>query len=312
MSTVSLLSIVESCDKVPYNETEYFSQQKIARFLVNEVTIGYVDEVALLEMEKYIATVCERSFRVSKQFVTFHPEVKTFEARSEVIMDLLKYWKEKGVFSCLTGWRNEFYPVYGDSKQPGNIAFRVERAGASIFGFRTFGAHLNGYVRTETGLKMWIGRRSLKKPTWPGLLDNIVAGGVSYGQSPDETIVRECDEEANIPSDITVNIKAAGAITYFDLTERGLAPETQYVYDLELPQDFVPKPNDGEVDCFYLWDLAEVRQHIGAGEFKPNCALVIIDFMIRHGHITSSDEPDFLEILDRIHRRFELPGPKGC
>ena len=34
---------------------------------------------------------------------------------------------------------------------------------------------MNGYVVDSDGsLKMWIGRRSLTKPTYPGLLDNTV------------------------------------------------------------------------------------------------------------------------------------------
>ena len=34
---------------------------------------------------------------------------------------------------------------------------------------------MTGYVKTESGgYKLWIGRRSLKKATYPGLLDNMV------------------------------------------------------------------------------------------------------------------------------------------
>jgi hypothetical protein len=45
------------------------------------------------------------------------------------------------------------------------------------------------------------------------------------------------------------------------------------------------------------------------GEFKPNCALLILDFFIRHGILTPDNEKDFDEIKRRIHRDIELPGP---
>ena len=33
---------------------------------------------------------------------------------------------------------------------------------------------------------------------------------------------------------------------------------------------------------------------------------VIIDFMIRHGFITPDNEGDFLDIVTRLHRRFDF------
>jgi hypothetical protein len=40
-----------------------------------------------------------------------------------------------------------------------------------------------------------------------------------------------------------------------------------------LPIDYQPAPKDGEVGCFYLWDLDQVKDKMLQGEFKPNCAL---------------------------------------
>ena len=47
----------------------------------------------------------------------------------------------------------------------------------------------------------------------------------------------------------------------------------RYIFDLGLPNDFTPTPKDGEVDCFYLWDMDQVKKTILNGEWKPNCAL---------------------------------------
>ena len=40
---------------------------------------------------------------------------------------------------------------------------------------KQYGVHINGYVREASGeIKMWIGKRSDNKQTYPGLLDNMV------------------------------------------------------------------------------------------------------------------------------------------
>lgn len=39
---------------------------------------------------------------------------------------------------------------------------------------------------------------------------------------------------------------------FFFESERGLFPNTEFVFDLELPCDFIPKNNDGEVEMFEL------------------------------------------------------------
>lgn len=42
--------------------------------------------------------------------------------------------------------------------------------------------------------------------------------------------------------------------------DEGVHPETQFVYDLELPRSFEPKANDNEVSDFYLLPIKEVSK----------------------------------------------------
>ena len=35
--------------------------------------------------------------------------------------------------------------------------------------------------------------------------------------------------------------------------------ECEFVFDLKLPLDFKPFPKDGEVECFYLMNIDEVK-----------------------------------------------------
>jgi len=53
--------------------------------------------------------------------------------------------------------------------------------------------------------------------------------------------------------------------------------------------------------------VEEVREALRKGEFKPNCAVVLLDFFVRHGLLTAETEEAFIEIVARLHRRLEFP-----
>ncbi|RKP39340.1 NUDIX hydrolase domain-like protein [Dimargaris cristalligena] len=248
--------------------------------------------------------------------VTLAPHLATYETRTRALLDLARALQKAGEFLGLQGWRDELYPVYGTSG-PGRravanqAAFAVERAAAPIFGIQNFGAHINGYSYAEDGtLFMWAARRSSTKPTWPGMLDNMVAGGAPYNMGIRETVVKECQEEASIPAEVAQRARPAGVVSYIHHNPNGLQPEYQFVYDLQLPWDYDGlRPNDGEVEAFYLFSMSELRERLLAGEYKPNCALVCLDFMIRHGVLTPENEPDYLAIIQSMRRALPLPVP---
>ena len=45
---------------------------------------------------------------------------------------------------------------------------------SALFGFIQYGVHVNGYTYKDGEMKMWIGRRSKTKQTFPDMLDNMV------------------------------------------------------------------------------------------------------------------------------------------
>ena len=57
------------------------------------------------------------------------------------------------------------------------LAVAPEPSSVAVSPAQAYGVHINGYVETEAGLELWVARRSKDKPTWPGKLDHIVAGG---------------------------------------------------------------------------------------------------------------------------------------
>lgn len=308
----NLLEVVQSCDKFPYDESVSTSEyHSTIPFRLGPHVVGRLLPSTVPKLKEFNDRFDNAPFEIKDTHITFSSGVDSFEKRTEVVKALFDTWREEKAFVALAGWRNELYPVYGDLSRQDNVAFVMERAATPIFGISTFGCHLNAFTKEEDGtIKMWIARRSKTKQTWPGYLDNCVAGGITYKYSTHQTMVKECDEEASIPEHIAEKSRNCGAITYFTYSENGLQPETQYIFDLQLPSDVTPKPQDGEVECFYLWTLNEINQKILDGEFKLNCALVIVDFLIRHSFITADTEADYLDILYHLHRRLEFPGPR--
>jgi 8-oxo-dGTP pyrophosphatase MutT (NUDIX family) len=236
-------------------------------------------------------------FTVDDRSVVLAPRLSTFEARTGVVESVLKSLRKR---RFLDGWRNELYAVTAAfGSRP---LFAMERAAVPLFGIRAYGVHMNGYVRQPDGLHMWIGRRSRAKHAYPGMLDNTVAGGLPYGMSARDCLAKECEEEAGIPHELSRRAVAVGAITYCAETHEGLRPDVQYCFDLELPADFQPVCHDGEIDQFTLLPLAEVARLVrDTEEFKFNCNLVIIDFLVRHGFLGPED-PDYVAIVQGLHQ----------
>ena len=242
---------------------------------------------------------------------TGKPQVRDY---SKLMEEVVNKARAEKIFKVLAGWRNELYPVYGPDR--GFTVLNIERAASALFGIVTYGVHLTVYVNSkEDGIKVWVPRRAKTKQTYGGMMDNTVAGGIASGEEPFECLVREAEEEASLPEDLVrKGVRACGTVTYFHVRdkraggEEGLCqPECQFVYDLEVSDSVIPKPGDNEAEDFRLLTVAEVQQAMAAGEFKPNCALVLLDFFVRHGILTVEDEPDYIEIVARIHRRLEFP-----
>ncbi|KZT08146.1 uncharacterized protein LAESUDRAFT_742583 [Laetiporus sulphureus 93-53] len=276
--------------------------------------------------------------RGGKVHVSFSVELRNAAARTRVMKGLCERWRDEGLYADVIGprkWRGEKYPVYrdpfgrhdapahdsdadNDDDDGRNYAFMMERAACALFGVVTYGVHMTIYEedRDEDGLptscRVWVPKRARTKQTWPGYLDNTVAGGISSGLGVFESLVKESMEEASLAEGIIRrHARAVGTVSYFFRTGAGrLQPEVEYLYDLRVPSGadrdaYKPKPLDGEVESFELLSLGEVVTRIRAALFKPNTALVLLDFMIRHGYLTPDEEPDYQEIVTRLHGRFD-------
>ncbi|XP_051789511.1 thiamin pyrophosphokinase 2 isoform X2 [Erpetoichthys calabaricus] len=176
------------------------------------------------------------------------------EERSSAMEGVLQKIRAKHKFLCLEGWRDEKYDVKPNFyDQP---LMCMERAATSLFGVKRYGVHVNGFTRPGDGqLAMWLGQRSFTKQTYPGLLDNMAAGGIPAQSGIKETLIRECAEEASIPMATAATAVPVSAVSYTHENELGIFPECQFVFDLEVPKEFEPTNADGEMQKFYLWPI---------------------------------------------------------
>jgi 8-oxo-dGTP pyrophosphatase MutT (NUDIX family) len=197
--------------------------------------------------------------------------------------------------------RGELFPVTLDL--PWRALCAVDRGFVPSLGLRAFGQHVNGWVRRpDGGLQLWLGRRARDRENAPGRLDNLAAGGLPHGIGLAENLVKECWEEAAIPAQLARRAMPVGYVAYRGTVRHGLRHDILYCYDLELPTDFTPRCNDGEVERFERVDVEEVARLVAETEaFKPNCNLVVIDFLVRHG-LYRPEDPGYREVVAALRQ----------
>ena len=163
-------------------------QQRPRRaFVVDGEHVGSVDEAHLAALQPW-----SRWVEVREQAVVLTAGAAEREA---VFAEVNARLHEQGL---IRAWRDEPFPLL--SPTSGRVMAVFERASARFWGTLTLGAHCNGWVAGPDGQPgaMWIARRSATKATDPGKLDNLIGGGVPWGQTPWETLVREGFEEAGL------------------------------------------------------------------------------------------------------------------
>ncbi|XP_024390700.1 nudix hydrolase 20, chloroplastic-like isoform X1 [Physcomitrium patens] len=273
-------------------------QVEFLPFIVEDSKIGYIHPKFLKHLRRFPEVFIVRDDVVngmSKGWVTLHELLQTPQLRTDAIGVVLLSLEMEGL---IPGWRNEHYPVvisFG-----GRSLFSLERAAVPFFGIKAYGVHMNGYVQVDGEKHLWVAKRSATKQTFPGMLDHLVAGGQSEGIGCKENLLKECDEEAAIPAFLAEKATAVGAVSYEQIKGEAFKRDVLFCYDLELPADFQPSNKDGEVESFELVPVAEVAEIIRTSQrYKPNCALVVIDFLFRNGYI-HPDQPGYLQLLQSL------------
>jgi hypothetical protein len=247
-------------------------------FRVGAVVVGWVDPEMATRLAKH-----QNVFIRECNSVTLAPELDTYEKRSVAVNEAL--WS---IYECnpigFGHWCDELTPVVPTIGS--TPLFNIERCAAMTLGIWTTGVHLNGYVHNSDGLSMMVARRSHKIAAQPGKLDQIVAGFLPVGSDPMAKLVAEAEEEAGISAEMLLTAKPAPQVGFQMRAPLGLQRGICHPYDLELPATFKPVNQDGEVEGFELIPAERLVEILAAGpEFKFDCALVVLGFLIRHGII---------------------------
>ena len=232
-----------------------------------------------------------RELRVEEQRVTL---VVPAAERVAFLADANAVLRDAGL---IVAWRNETYPVLALGTH--RLLATFERAASRFWGTTTFGAHCNGYVADAGGqpTHLWIARRSANKATDPGMLDNLIGGGVPHGQTPAETVLREGWEEAGLAPEQMRGLVPGRVVRLARDIPEGFQLEDLSVFDLELPSGLVPRNQDGEVAEITLMPVAEALDRAAAGELTVDATLVLLDFALRRRLLAQA-----------LHRRLEQAG----
>jgi hypothetical protein len=259
-------------------------------FYIADHRVGYLKDFmcqALAEWPQY--------FSISSDRVDLKTGGNEFQRASEILDEVVHSLVDQGVIRNYLG---EIYPVTGINREP--CVALLDRGAAGYFGIRTYGQHLNGYVKSDEGIKLWVARRAADRINFPNKLDNIVAGGLPQSLSLADNLLKECREEADIPESLVKKAIATGVVNYCCEISSGLKPDTLYCYDVELPESFTPRNTDGEVAEFKLMDIQSVVELVrDTDEFKTNCNLVLLDFFIRRG-VIGPEYDGYLELVNGL------------
>jgi len=279
--------IMGRCEFPVLRQAQSFDPARFLRFRVTNAAAGWLRRDLAEHLRAWPSL-----FRFDDDGVALSALLGREAERTAALAPVIARLAAEGV---IAGWRDERYAVVDHPEAP-PLAF-MERAAARFFGILSFAAHCNGFTRRGADTLMWIARRSPGKPIDPGMLDNLVGGGIAHGYSVRDTLLKEAWEEAGIPPALMALATPGRGIQVLREVVEGCQWERIYVHDLELPPEFQPSNRDGEVAEFRLCPLPEVMDLIAAGELTVDASLVALDFLFRRGLLRVDEYPEFRELL---------------
>lgn len=280
---------IAACNNLP-------SPAGLIRFRIGDLPVGWVSPNLAQAL-----TFFPRSFHFDADGVALASRLRSPGARSDALAEAARSLAERGHFRL----RGEAFDVRATPEGP--VLATLDRGAVPAFGVISQGVHVNGIVRRRAGdgargpagegshgadgLHLWVGWRSRSKSVAPGKLDHLIAGGIPAGLSAEETLVKEAEEEASMPAALALQARRVGRVSYVMRNDEGLRRDVLHCFDLALPEDFVPRPNDDEVERFELWPVQRLLEAVrDTDSVKFNVNLVLIDLFLREGLIDPASE----------------------
>lgn len=169
---------------------------------------------------------------------------------------------------------------------PGAVALAtIDRSAMRALGLWVVKVHVNGLVPREgADPDVWLSRRSLSASAAPGTLDTFVAGGQPAGMSVEQTMIKESAEEVGVSPSLARTAQPVGRLDLIYPGADGLHREQLAIFDLYLPQEFVPTHYDGEISQSLRLSWSEFRDAVAAGvDFKHSSLEVCRNLIKRRG-----------------------------
>jgi len=176
-------------------------------------------------------------------------------------------------------WRDELLAVTNDA---GDAIARVERAAVRALGITTLAVHLVG--TTASGM-VWVQRRALDKAVDPGMLDTLVGGLVAAGEGIEPSLERETWEEAGLRLQQLRALTPLGRTLVRRPVSDGYMAERLEMYEAEVPDQHLPRNQDGEVMEFDCLNPADLITRLRTGQFTLEASLIHAHWLKQHGHI---------------------------
>lgn len=176
---------------------------------------------------------------------------------------------------CVPRWRGELLDLWTfDGRAIGSI----ERGVVRPLGLLTKAVHLNAWSATGG---LWVARRSLEKPTDPGLWDTLVGGLVGRGEPPDLALERETYEEAGLSAEVIADRTPLRAIGQMRRRlDEGYQRELVLTSECVLPEGITPVNQDGESMTITCLAPQSVLQMLQNREFTVEASLVILEDLL--------------------------------
>ena len=162
-----------------------------------------------------------------------------------------------------------------------NKLFDMERNLLAPLGLPQYGIHANGWRKEKSEYLFYFAIRSKQIKDFPGLYDNIFAGGQPSNLSIHKNLKKEALEESGIRV-LNKNLKIGSSISYIHNYNNQIHSGTIFVYDYELDKEVVLKNRDGEVQKFETISVTELYEILEKKLLKPNCIIPIADFFLRN------------------------------
>jgi 8-oxo-dGTP pyrophosphatase MutT (NUDIX family) len=270
-----------------YNYFNSFTKDQTILFYIENYLCGYI----LPSFVDTILTYFPKDFYQKNNSLFLHDKYNTFDNRSLFFKELSQILNEKGIIDI----RNEDMLV--PSIVCNKALCKIDRALTNYLGTKSDGIHINAYVEKNGEKYLWISRRS-KNILDPLQYDNLVAGGVSHGFSIFDTVLKEAEEEAGIPRELAIKSLYKNNFSYIIKRYFGIRNDAVYIFDLQLPENFIPIKQDEEIEDIHLLPLKDVYNLIKNGkDFKFNSMIVTAYFLLENSNLLSSEDKNYINLI---------------